>query len=331
MSKTMLTFDMGDTYIKIAKKDGSKVTVYTKQMPENLVKDGVIEMPYMMTDFLKELKKEFKLPKWECGMVVPDELTVCRKLVLPAMTEEQLEVNLPFEFSDYISGKPQRYVYDYALQEMINDEDGNPKEMVIKGAVMSKESVYKYVDMFKDAGFKLRTMIPQEMALTNVMKQAVETGKAKEDKEYCIVNLGHRSTQVYVFKGDKLDVLRNIYMGGATIDKTISEMENIDEYVARTYKHNNFDGVLDREACRETFGRIAVEVMKVINFYRFSNRESELEDIYFFGGCSNIYGLCNSIAESIGLNMKPMTDLLSSEVDRNTDMIGLYAIGVSMQ
>ena len=179
MSKTMLTFDMGDTYIKIAKKDGSKVTVYTKQMPENLVKDGVIEMPFMMTDFLKELKKEFKLPNAECGMVVPDELTVCRKLVLPAMTEAQLEVNLPFEFSDYISGKPQRYVYDYALQEMIYDEDGNPKEMVLKGAVMSKESVYKYVDIFKDAGFRLRTLIPQEMAITNVMKNAVETGKAK--------------------------------------------------------------------------------------------------------------------------------------------------------
>ena len=42
MSKTMLTFDMGDSYIKIVRKDASKVTVYTKQMPENMVKDGVI-------------------------------------------------------------------------------------------------------------------------------------------------------------------------------------------------------------------------------------------------------------------------------------------------
>lgn len=331
MSKTFLTFDMGDSYIKVAKKEGTKVTVYTKQMPENLVKDGVIEMSLMMTDFLKGLRKEFKLPKCDCGMVVPDELTVCRKLVLPAMTEAQLEVNLPFEFSDYISGKPQRYVYDYAMQEMIYDEEGNPKEMVLTGAVMSKEAVNKYVDIFKDAGFRLKTLIPQEIALTNVMKAAVASGRAQADKEYCIVNLGHRSTQVYIFKGDKLDVLRNIYLGGTTIDSAIAELENIDQFVARTYKHNNFNGVLDSESCKETFGRIAVEVMKVINFYRFSNRESELEDIYFFGGCSNIFELRDSIAEANELDMKSMIDLLPAEVDKKTDMIGLYAIGVTMQ
>ena len=331
MGKTFLTFDIGDTYIKVVKKDGEKVTVYTKQMPENLVKDGVAEMSILMTDFLKELKKEFKLPKCDCGMVVSDELTVCRHLVLPAMTEKQLEVNLPFEFSDYISGKPQRSVYDYALEEMIYDEEGNPKEMKIIGAVMSKENVEKYIEIFKDAGFRLKTLIPQELALTNVMRKAVELGKAKADKEYCIINLGHRTTQVYIFKGDKLDVLRNIHLGGATIDAAIAEMENVDAFVARTYKNNNFNGVLDAEHTKETFGRIAVEVMKVINFYRFSNRESELTDIDVFGGCSNIYTLCDSIADTNGLWMKPMTDLLPSEIDRNTDMIGLYAIGVTMQ
>lgn len=331
MSKTFLTFDIGDSYIKIAKKEGAKLTVYTKQMPQNLVKDGHIEMSLMMTDFLKDIRKEFKLPKSDCGIVVPDELTVCRKLVLPAMTEAQLEVNLPFEFSDYISGKPQRYVYDYAMQEMIYDEEGNPKEMVLTGAVMSKENVEKYVGIFKDAGFRLKTLIPQEIAVTNVMKTAVALGKAQEDKEYCVVNLGHRSTQVYIFKGDKLDVLRNIYLGGATIDAAIAELENIDEFVARTYKNNNFNGVLDSETARETFGRMAVEVMKVINFYRFSNRESELEDIYFFGGCSNIFELCDSIAETNELNMKSMLTLLPSEVDKKTDMIGLYALGVTMQ
>ena len=217
------------------------------------------------------------------------------------------------------------------MEEMIYDEEGNPKEMKITGAVMSKENVLKYVEMFKDAGFKMKTLIPQEVALTNVMKAALAAGRIREDKEYCIVNLGHRSTQVYIFKGAKLDVLRNIYLGGATIDAAIAEMENVDEFVARTYKNNNFNSVLDAEHTKESFGRIAVEVMKVINFYRFSNRESELEDIYFFGGCSNIKGLCNSIANANDLQAKSMMDLLPAEVEKNTDMIGLYALGVFMQ
>lgn len=331
MGKTYLTFDIGDSYIKIAKQEKDTITVYSKQMPENMVKDGVIQMPLMMTEFLKEVLKEFKLPKCECGMVVPDELTVCRTLVLPAMTVAQLEVNLPFEFSDFISGKPQHYIYDYAMQEMILDEDDNPKEMVLTAAVMSKEAILRYVDIFKEAGLKLTTLIPLEISITNVMKKAVAEGRAKKDKEYCVINLGHRSTQVYIFKGDKLDVLRNVYVGGVTIDAAIAEKENVDEFVARTYKSSNFNHVLDSDACKETYGKIAVEVMKVINFYRFNNRESELEDIYFFGGCSNIKELCENIVDVNELIDKPMARLLPTSVQKNSDMIGLYAIGVMMQ
>lgn len=332
MSGTMLTFDIGDSYIKIAVHDKSKIKVYAKQMPENLVKDGVIQMPKMFSDFLKEVRKEFKLPKGECGLVVPDELCVCRTLTLPAMTEEQLEVNLPFEFSDFITGKPQRYVYDYAMQEMIYDEETNqPKEMILTGAVMSKEVVYGYIDMFRDAGLKLKTIIPQEIAVKNVMRKAVTEGRANMEEEYCLVNLGHRTTQVYIFKGDKLSVLRNIYIGEAAIDKAISENEMVDEFVARTYKSKNFNGVLDEEYSKDIYSKIAVEVMKVINFYRFNNRESELANIYFFGGGSNIAELCVDIADINDLHEESILQLLPKGVERQTDMIGLYAMGVLMQ
>ena len=330
MGKTILSFDIGVSNIKVAIKTGNAISVYTKQTPDNLVEEGILNAPAVVTDLLKELKKELKVKKCECGLVVPDEFTVCRTLTLPAMTESQLQVNLPFEFSDYISGKPQRYVYDYAMQEMIYDEEGNPKEMVLTGAVMGKEAIYKYIDIFKEAGCKLRTMIPQEIAIGNMMKTAIAEGRAQADKEYCLVNLGHRSTQVYIFKGSKLEVLRNLYVGGVTIDAAISEIEMVDAYVARSYKNKNYNDVLDSQACKDTFSKIAVEVMKVINFYRFSNRTSELEDIYFFGGCSNIPELCESIAEANELNIQSLYSLLPTNINKNEDMIGLYAMGVLM-
>ena len=331
MGKTILTFDIGESYIKIAHKEKDKLSVYVEQMPENLMKDGIIQMPHMMTDFLKELKKEYHLPKGDCGVVIPDELTVCRKLTLPAMTEKQLEVNLPFEFSDYISGEPQKYVYDYAMQEMVYDEDGKAKEMILTGAVMSKESVLSYVNIFKNAGFRLRTLIPQEIALTNVMRQAVAEGRAEKDKEYCIVSLGHRATQVYIYKGDEQLVLRTIHVGNSIIDNVISEHENVDNYVARTYKNKNYHGILEKDYSREAFGTVAVEVMKVINFYRFNNRDSQLEEMYFTGGGSNITELCNSIANANDLAGKPITQLLPDYVSSETDLSATLAIGVLLQ
>ncbi|MBR2046445.1 MAG: pilus assembly protein PilM [Agathobacter sp.] len=331
MSKTVLAFDIGESTMKIAQKSGNGIKVHAVQMPDNLMKDGIVQMPHMLSDFLKEVKRDLSLPGGECGLVVPDELVVCRSLLLPAMTEKQLKVNLPFEFSDYISGEPNKYVYDYALEEMIYDEEGKPLEMKLTGAVMSKESVTGYVNMFKNAGLKLRTLIPQEIALKNMMKAAVESGKAQADKEYCIVNLGHRSTQVYIFKGAEMVVFRTIHLGGQIVDEAIAENENVDVYVARNHKNRNYNKVLDAEYVTDTYGRIAVEVMKVINFYRFNNRESTLEEIYFMGGGSNIPALCSSIAEINEFTQKPMTELLPANVATDTDMIGVIALGVLLQ
>jgi len=331
MSKTVLAFDIGESTMKIAQKTGNGIKVHAVQMPDSLMKDGIVQMPHLLSDFLKETKRDLGLPNGECGLIVPDELVVCRSLVLPAMTVKQLTVNLPFEFSDYISGEPNKYVYDYALDEMVCDEEGKPVEMKLTGAVMSKESVLSYIDMFKNAGLKLRTLIPQEIALRNIMKDALEAGRIQADQEYCIVNLGHRSTQVFIFKGAEMVVFRTIHLGGQIIDEAIAENRHIDVYAARNHKNHNYNNVLQEEFVTDTFGRFAVEVMKVINFYRFNNRESTLEQIYFMGGGSNIPALCDGIAEINEFKQSSMLDLLPKGVAEDTDMIGAIASGVLLQ
>lgn len=331
MKKINLTFDMGDSHIKIAKREKGKIIVHAIQMPENLIKEGLIQVPHMVSDFLKDLRLEYNLPKVECGMVVPDELVVCRNLTMPAMTIDQLKVNLPFEFTDYISDEPQKYVYDYAVKDLIYEEDGSLKEMNLTGVVMSKEAVDTYVNIFKNAGFSLRTIIPQEIAMTNVMRHAVEMGRIDAEKEYCIVNLGHRTTQVFVFHGEKLIVLRNIHLGSSVIDKVIAEHKNIDEFMARAYKNQNYKDILDEAYVREQYSRISLEIRKVINFYRFNNRSSELQDVYFIGGGSNLKGLPETISEMNELTYKSMRDLLPAEAEEKIDLSGLCALGVMLQ
>ena len=136
---------------------------------------------------------------------------------------------------------------------------------------------------------------------------------------------------MYIFKGAIQSVLRNIHTGNRSVDQVIAEHEAVDEFVARTYKNRNYNQVLDKEYCQEVFGKLAVEIMKVINFYRFNNRETQLEDIYFFGGGSNLPQLCESIAETNDLHMKSIFELLPEHVDREMNPNGVLALGVLMQ
>lgn len=331
MRKTIIGFDIGNSALKIAVQEKEQLQVHSVPLPENLVAEGVIKLPRLMVEFLKDVKKQYKLKSGPCGLIVSDAQTVCRSISLPPMTVQQLEINLPFEFNDYITDEPDKYVYDYAVQEMVRDEEDKVKEMKLVGAVISKSVVEEYINVFRSAGFRLQTMIPQEMSLSNLMKAAIAAQRAEADKEYCIVNLGHESTRVYILKGDQLLMIRNLSMGGVDIDKAIAANENVDVFMASTYKTSNYNGVLDKEYCREIFTRLTLEIMKVINFYYFNNRESVLDSIYFAGGTSSVEVLCQSIAETTNLEPKQVAELMPFEMDAVQAATGLLAIGTMLQ
>lgn len=331
MKKLNLSFDIGESHIKIARREKDKIVVHVAKMPENLFKEGKMLAPHLVADYIKDLRQQYKIPRTACGLVVPEELVVCRNLTLPAMTEEQLMINLPFEFTDYISDEPQKYVYDYALKEMIYDEAGNPKEMNLTAAVMSKESVDTYVSTMRNAGLDLRVIVPPEIAMSNVMRNAVEEKRIAPDEEFCIVNLGYKMTQVFIYKGESLAVLRKIHMGTVEIDKAIAENENVDEFVAKTYRNTNYNYVLRNDYVREQYLRIAVEIRKVINFYRFNNRSSEIKNMYFVGPGSSLEGLCDIITENNELQLGVVNELLPPSTQLGIEFSGLNAIGVMMQ
>jgi type IV pilus assembly protein PilM len=134
-----------------------------------------------------------------------------------------------------------------------------------------------------------------------------------------------------VFRGDELVVLRNIHMGSNTLDKIIAENENIDEFVARGYKNSNFINILDKDYVQQQYNAIALEVRKVINFYRFNNRSSELEDIYFIGGGSRLKGFAPLIAEMNELNFRSSMEFLPDQVENGIDISAFCAIGVMFQ
>ena len=60
MSKNVVGFDLGNSFLKIAVKKNKAVHVHTIPMPDNLIKEGLVIYPAMMIDFLKDLKKDFK-------------------------------------------------------------------------------------------------------------------------------------------------------------------------------------------------------------------------------------------------------------------------------
>lgn len=170
MGKTYTGVDIGDSSIKLAVSDGQSVSkVAIEMLPEGLVADGRIVSHDAMADFIKSVVRSIGGVSKDVAFVVPGSDSLFRRLSLPAMTEKELRLNLPYEFRDYISQGKDRYVYDYAMLGMRNDADGQPEGMDLLAVAAPKQAIADYTEMFRRAGLKLKVALPEQAAYQNLV------------------------------------------------------------------------------------------------------------------------------------------------------------------
>lgn len=328
----MIGIDIGSSWIKLAQVGKSGVEkLVARPLPDKLVQDGRIVSYEAMAGFLAEIVKSEGL-KGKCAIALPLGASYVRRLTMPLMTKEQLKVNLPYEFRDYLEQGKEKFAFDYLvlstkekgeLSEGMVEGEENQGSMELLAAAVSRELLIEYTKMFKRAGLGVDIIAPTECAFSNLIKN-VEGPDSK--KEYCIVDIGHRYTNIYIFVGSAYETLRVIDKGGEDMDKALSELRNIDEFVARNHKEKNHDHALDTEALRDVYESLSIEIMRALNFYKFNNPDSEIENIYFSGGCSNIKQLRDRICQATDMRESDITDLMkSANVKLEDSYVGVCA------
>ena len=188
-------------------------------------------------------------------------------------------------------------------------------------AAAAKQTLAEYARIFSQAGLRLRTVLPQEMALIRLVQ-------GRSEEEFCFVDLGHQNTRITVVWRDRVQATRQIALGGRNLDLIAADELGVDAFLANTYKVNDYQGVQSASALTALCDRIAVEILKVINFYQFTYRSSSLEGIYLVGGGAAMPGLRASIKETVGLPLLSPERLLPGAGERAA--AGIFAAGAAM-
>lgn len=323
MAGTQLGFDIGSSTMKIAVLRGDSVRLEEARLPENMMDEaGNIALAHVFSQFLKQTKKELSIPGGTASLVLPSNQVICRLVTMPKMTADQLMMNLPYEFADFIHGAADQYFCDYAMcspAEGESEEQGVP----MMAAVAAKQTLLDYAEMFAKAGIKLRTILPQEMALIDLVK-----GRGGGAEEFCFVDLGHTATRITVVWRDRIQATRQVPLGGRNLDLAAAETLGVDAFLANTYKNTNYQNVLSAPALTEVCDRIAVEILKVINFYQFTYRASTLDGIYLVGGGAAMPYLRRAIEGTVGMSLLPPENLLPGTQERTAS--GIFAAGAAM-
>jgi len=239
------------------------------------------------------------------------------------MNVEQLELNLPYEFRDYITQGKEKYQYDYAVLQNREGEDGAEGEMDLMACAALKSALMELQSAFRQAGMQLREIVPEEFAYRNLIRQTCPG----ENRTICLIDLGHSSTRIHIFKGERFEVTRIIDTGGAYQDTVIGDLLSVDPFLAHTKKQANQDGILEAEECLELYRSIALEIMRAVNFYNYDS-QAALEEIYVMGGGALNPYLLRELTAGLDLEIKSAAELLPKDRAVEEDTLCLFAAAV---
>ncbi len=274
MGKRLLGFDFGNREIKIAVcKDGVIQRFVTSQTPDNLIEAGNIVSFNAMADQIKEIVRSEHISGKAAIVALPMSSCFVRRVQLPLMNIEQLKVNLPFEFRDYITGEPDNYVYDYAVLNR------GENDMELMAAATSREVMSAYKDMMKRAGLKLVGLVPEVLGIQTLLG----CGKTNERGDYAVLDMGHDSTRLHFFSKGAFEITHTMENGGKQAARVLAEEMGLDIHIAQLYLENNQDNVLDLPAITDLYEEVATEIMRDLNFYSYNNPENGIDCLFYFG------------------------------------------------
>ena len=209
--KTCLGIDIGNNRAKIAVKKGGVVRrLLVDSVPDGIMKDNHIISYDAMGDFLRELLKKNHIAIKKAHLCMPIHEVYLRNVALPMMNVQQLKVNLPYEFHDYITEDMGNYIYDYAV---LPDREGDGQLHLIACAA-SKTLISSHQQMAKRAKIRLESIEPANVALFRYLEsriKAVPEGEPAQD--YAILDLGNTSIKIHFFTKGNYEVTRSMDFG----------------------------------------------------------------------------------------------------------------------
>lgn len=311
MAKPITGIDIGTGELKLVTYSQGKIlSTASWDLPENLVQDGLIPSPDAMGQVLKTVCKEYKLRGGPCALSLPSSAAFFRRLTMPFMTVEQLKINLPYEFYDYINGERGDYVYDYAVLDTILDEEGSPKELDLLAAAASKSMMEEYRDMLRHAGFRLKVAVPEVYAYSSLIQAYEAQNPPESPQEYAFLDLGYGGMRLHFFHGRAYENTRGLENGTRLIDQAIASELYIDEHLAHSHRLTNHNDVLSLPMCRQVYTNAATEILRAINFYRYNNPASTLDRLYLCGTGAAIPPLEETLADMLNLEVGHISQLM---------------------
>ncbi len=317
--KEVIGIDIGSSSVKLVQLNVNKgsfqlLNVGISPLPPEAIVDNTLMDSSAIATVIKNLIASLGIKIKDVVCSISGNSVIIRKIVLPAMPQEELEDQISWEAEQYIPFDINDVNMDF---QILSPDSSDPSKMNVLLVASKKDIINDYVSVFSEAGTKLSVVDVDSFAIQNAF-EANHDYSATDI--IALVNIGASMMNINVIKDGITLFTRDVQTGGNLYTEEIQKQVGLSSEDAENSKilaHESTNESL-RNVILKVNENITQEIRRSLDYYNSTASDDRISRVFVSGGCSKIYNLVDSIAEKIGFPVEilnPFAKLKYSEKD----------------
>ncbi len=300
--KEVVGIDIGSSSVKVVQIKDNKgsfqlLNVGIFPLPAEAIVDNTLMDSSAIAIGIKSLVASLDIKIKEVVCSISGNSVIIRKIVLPTMSQEELEEQISWEAEQYIPFDINDVNMDF---QILSPDSIDPTRMNVLLVASKKDIINDYVSVFSDAGMQLSVVDVDSFAVQNAFE--VNHDYTPEDV-IALINIGASVMNVNVIKEGSTLFTRDVQMGGNLYSEEIQKQLGLsgeDAEIGKLLAHESHNKELQNVilAVNET---ITQEIRRSLDFYNSTANTDRISRVFVSGGCSKVYKLISAISEKTDL------------------------------
>lgn len=235
---SILGVDIGSQTIKIAEvrlqgRQPAVTALGMAQTPEGAVDHIGVHDSDSVGQVLKQLCAASGVSVGDVVVSMAGQGSVLvRTLEVPNMNDSELKQHMDWEITRNIPFAESTVVSDF---KAFPPETAGAQNMDVVMAIAPQSAVDLIVDLVKKAGKKTAALDVEPLGLARSLAMSYESDL--QGKNVCVVEIGHKTTSINIYRDGKLLMPRQVPLGGEMFTRAIADTMNVSFEEAEHMKH----------------------------------------------------------------------------------------------
>lgn len=279
--------------VKITKREPILSNVGIIMLPDGVVREGEIDDPAAIAEYIRELWKQNKIGKRKVTLGISNQKVIVRPMDLPYMPEEELENAVKYQVQEFIPIPIDDAIIGYeVVDEYMTGEEERMQTILLAAA--HRQMISSFIEAVTGAGLTPAAVEIKAFAMVrSLIKQEYQflEEEAEPPGSICLINIGSGICNICVVKEGTPRFVRMLMRGGDFFTKTLVDRLSISEADAEEIKGGrssdaNANALLQREI--QVF---VGEIRRSLEYYISQTQERDLNKVILSGSGSKMINL----------------------------------------